>query len=377
MTTLEINSSDLATALKVCGITVSAGSELTSHYVFRAVDGRLEVLSYDGHTFSSCPVANAMVPEDSTFTIEAKRVKHLLDAIGINQVMKVNHGGGETTITSPMGKNIFSSLDAAAFPFWDTLLKDAKPTASVMAESLLNAFTHAKMFVYEQEAKAPHLCVAEFRGGCLYSTDQMAVSIIKVNEMDNATLRVHGPDLPKLIAFLSNAGDGTIEVLESERASFLRRGDGAVFGETVFQHKFPDIHVDWSLEDDRWWELNIKDIQSAVAFLAAGAKWEDDCLQLTQSTTTEVVLSMTSVSGKPLTVPLKLQDSGVRGGGTLSEDPLHFAMSSQYLLRMLKGNTKDNVRLGVSKKGGGGWVRARTDRAKDSYLTTVAWRKSA
>lgn len=388
---IKINSTDLEQALKVVHVTVGSSSDIASHYVFRSREGKLEVLSYDGRTFSSSFVSHTKV-EDSPafagvetthqtdtvappFTVEARRIHVLLDNVGANQPLDVSYNdGGEVTVQASRGKITFSSLDPSLFPYWDDVLTGATVTAKVAADRLHAAFSNARQFIYDQESKAPHLCVAEFRNGVLHSTDQMAVSLVKMPGMEACKLRVFVKDLPNLLSFLSTAKGEEVEVLESDRASFIRRPNGAVFGETVFAHRFPDINVDWELEDDQSWDLFQEELLAGIGFLQSGAKLDEPRVRFQRDGNT-VNLSMTSVSGKPLPLTIPLVSFKQKEGG-VKEMPT-FSVTDAYLSKILNGNDNTKVSFGVSKKGAGGWIRVRDDRGTDTYLTTVAWLKSA
>jgi len=177
---------DLDAALKVVSNTVaSGGGDISTHYLFRVRNGSIEILSYSGRTFSSCPTVATVSDGDKSFTVEAKRISYLLDALSDDAVLTITTGeSNEVAISTGRGKNVFASLDPDLFPYWDEVLSGATKTAALPANRLYDALSHAKSFVYDQEQKAPHLCVAEFRNGCLYSTDQMAVAITKVGGMD-------------------------------------------------------------------------------------------------------------------------------------------------------------------------------------------------
>lgn len=377
----SVSKRDLEAALKVVSHTVSmGGSDISAHYLFRRLEGgKLEVLSYNGRVFSSCLVEGAPLTEGdgASFTVEAKRVHYLMEAVAPDAVLTISLNGPEVSISTGRGKNVFASLDPDLFPYWDEVLKSAEKSATLPADRLNAALTHAKAFIYDQEAKAPHLCVAEFRKGCLYSTDQMAVSIVQVQGMEESSIRILGKDVPALVAFLASFKDAPVEVLEEERALFLKRADGAVFGESKFASRFPDIAVDWTIEDDHWVDLPKADVASAVKFLASGARWEDHLLKIVIQDDV-VTLSMSSANGKPISLDIKSTAHGSRTGKDVPALPeIGFPVSNVYVANLLEHHSTDTVRLGISKKGKGGWIRVRDERGKDVYLTTVAWLKTA
>jgi DNA polymerase III sliding clamp (beta) subunit (PCNA family) len=307
-----------------------------------------------------------------SFTVEAKRIQMLLDSVGTNQVMELSVSDAEVVIRTSHGKIPFSSLDSSLFPFWDDVLVGAKVTAKIPADRLHAAFTHTKQFIYDQEAKAPQLCVAEFRDGVLHSTDQMAVSLVKVPGMEQVSFRVYVKDLPNVLSFLATAKGEDVEILESDRASFIRKVDGAVFGESVFKHVFPTINPNWDMTEDQVWELDKDLLVTRIKTLQAGARSDEPRVRF-QRNDKEIVLAMTSQSGKPMSSqPIPLSDLVV----TNDEGFPVFAITDVYIEKMLNGNGNAKIKLGISKKKAGGWVRIKDTRGVDTYLTTVAWLKN-
>jgi hypothetical protein len=376
---LNLNSSDLEAALKVVRTTVGSSSDISSHYVFRTRDEGLEVLSYDGSAFSSCLVPHTKVEETVSFTVEARRLHAILATVGSNQVLDIQVSESGVGIRTARGKPVpFYSLDPTLFPFWDDVLAGAKLTVKVAADRLFAAFTHAKQFIFDQESKAPHLCVAEFRKGILYSTDNAGVSLVKMPGMEASSLRVYVKDLGNVLSFLATAKGQDVELLESDRASFIRRADGAVFGETVFAHRFPDFPVDWSLEDDQSWGIFQEELLGSLKLLQSGAKTDEPRVRFQHMKLTgpgELVISMTDPSGKLMSQSIPMVDFVQREGGV--QDMPVFAVADSYIVKLLNGNDNTKVTLGVTKREKGGWVRVRDVRGVDTYLTTLAWLKLA
>lgn len=370
---------DLDAALKIVSNTVApGGGDISTHYLFRPKDGKIEVLSYSGRTFSSCPVVATVEEAGKSFTVEAKRISYLMEALSDDSTLTITSGeSNEIVVSTGRGKNVFASLDPDLFPYWDEVLAGAKKTATLPANRLHDALSHAKSFVYDQEQKAPHLCVAEFRDGCLYSTDQMAVALSKIAGMEGSTIRVFGKDLGSASSFLASCKETEVEVSESDRALFFKRADGAVYGESKFGSRFPDIAVDWTVEDDYWWDLPKSDVLASIRFLAAGARWDDTLLRMGATKAGEVFLSMASAQGKPISLNLNTLGEGKKSDDVPDLPDGGFPISHVYISKVLEGHSSDTVRFSVSKKGKGGWVRFRDVRGSDTYLTTVAWMKVA
>ena len=374
MKSVKVDSTDLDHALKVTRTTVGSSSDISSHYVFRSRGGSLEVLSYDGRTFSSSIVGHTKVDEDVSFTVEARRIHVLLDSVGANQPLDISFSDSEVTVRTSRGKVTFSSLDPSVFPYWDDVLSGATLTAKILSDRLHAAFSHARQFISDQESKEPHLCVAEFRDGVLLSTDKLALSLVKIPGMEGSKLRVYVKDIPNILSFLAAARGDNVEILESDRASFIRRGDGAIFGETVFAHKFPNISMDWDFEDDQTWDVSQEELLDGIKFLQSGARTDEPRVRF-QRSGTEINLSMTSVSGKPLPLSIPLGELNQKKGG-VTEMP-QFAVSDGHITKMLNGNRNVKIRLGVTKKDPGGWVRVIDGRGTDTYQTVVVWLKDA
>jgi len=374
----SILKTDLESGLKVASATVcSSGSDITTHYLFRP-DAKfpdyIEILSQNARVFSVSPVKVKFDGEErSVFTIEAKRLGQLLSAVKSDTLEFDVNAEGEVKVTVARGSNLFSSLDPNNFR-WEELASQGTVTAKVPARRLHDALTVAKQFVSDQEARAPHLCVAEFRNGCLYSTDQAAVSVVRVPGMENSKLRLHNKDISPIISFLATFKDKEeVEVIECERAVVFRREDQALTGSMLFQSKFPDLAVDWNIEDDHWWDVSKSDVKEGVDFLVAGAKQDDNRLVLEAISDTEVKLRMKSVAGKDIYVSAKLTGRGDKTGITNTLPEGGFPLAHTYLINVLSYYKDDKVRVGITAKNKGGWVRLKDTRDGNDYLIILAW----
>lgn len=374
---IKVAKSDFEAALRVVSNTVSSNTpDISSHYLFRVVSGVLTLLSYSGRVFSSCPVIATSDEKDVSFSVEAWRIGNMLSATPNNSVLTFNPQGSEVKVVTDRGKIEFPSLDPSTFPFWDSVLETAVETANISADRLVAAFEHTRQFVSSDEQKTPQTCVVEFRGGCLYSSDSATVACIKVAGMEKSALRVHGKDLGPLIHFLSGAKGSSVSVLETPGALFIRRADGAVFGETKYAHSFPDFTVDWTLNDDYTWDIFREELLENVRFLQSGAQKGENKLSLELSDTPNVIrMGMAGVSGKTLTVDLQTQ--GMKANcdppKPLPEDG--FKVSHPHLSVALQGHSENLVHLGVARSAKGGWVRILDTRNGDNFLTVIAWFK--
>lgn len=374
----------LQVALKILANTTASGTDINSHYTFRILPGgKVEALSSNGRTFTSLTLDTESAMLDPVtvptpfFTVEAKRLHCLLGSLGKKGSVTFKPAGGEVEIITDRGSNQFASLDPALFPYWDETFSTAIETATILASRIRSAYQHARNYVYDEDGKSPNICVTEFRNGGLLSTDQMAVSTIKVQGMDQCNLRVHGKDLGPLVQFLGFDPAIDVSIRESDRASFIVRPDGAVFGVTKPTAEFPKIGVTWDVTDDYTYEVFREEVQGNITFLASGARWDDSTVRLDPASDGKSIsMSMSSVAGKPISQRLAVQKYQT------SDKPLAlpeggFPVSHPYLIRTLEAHSTNAVKLGVTRRNTGGWIRVRDDRDGDIYITTIAWTKKA
>lgn len=399
---IVVAKSDLENALRVVSHSVSKETDISGHYLFRAVGKKgghnsVEVLSYNGRVFSSCPVTASFEDDNrDSFTVEAKRLDIFLGAIP-DSTITFDRKEGEVAVTVSSGKSrvSFSTLDPDTYPYWDGALAGAEMTAKISAERFGAALSHGSRFVYRDEAKSPQTCSLEMRGGLLFSTDLLAVSIIKMDGMDKCGFRIFGADAKSVISFLStfrptnkekteadkapvDSPEGVVEVWETDKALFLRRHDGATFGESKYDKRFPDMKVEWGTSDSWTVTLPKQDILNAVNVLRSGAKWEDHVMRF-EIEDGKVIFRMNPANGKPWTleaeIPVKSQTFPVKG----SCDPLPeggFSVSNLYVVALAESASEDFVTFGISPKAKWGWIRVGETRQSDNYLTTVGWLKS-
>lgn len=383
---IKIAKSDFEQAVSVVGNSVArTGLDITSHLIFRVQDGKMTLFSNLNRVFGSCPaVVEVEGPEDQNvvFTIQATRVAKMLAAVGDGVLtLKLTRTGERVTeveVEMDRGSIEFSSIDPGMFPFWDDMLAEAKETAIVSADRLSAAFSHAKMFISSDDQKSPHLCVAEFRDGCLFSTDQTAVSTVWVEGMEKSAIRVHAKDLGAVIAFLDKADKTPVTILEHERAMFIRRADGAIFGETLFNARFPDFPVDRDAEDEFTWEIIREEFNADLRLLLAGAN-DDNIIMTLTPRGNDLLMSMLSASNKPMSLVLKSLKHTQKDGAVLPNG--RFTIDPTRVMHAMSDHSSSTLTVGVTQRKKGGWLRVRDDRgtepgAKDIILTTVAWQKT-
>lgn len=388
---------DLDAALNVVGGSLSSsGSDISTHFLFRVVDPPeegddygVEVLTYSGRIFSSCPLIASVkdVPDDGkkAFTVEAKRLKQWLNHVA-DAALEFTLDGVEVVAKAPKGKQTFQSLDPDSFPFWDKMLQKAEVKATLPADRMSAALSYSKLFASDRESSHPELCVCEVRpaevdddgnitkeGGILYSTDKKAVTLIRVEGLSESAMRIHAKDSGGFLSFLGTFDGTDVEVLEHPRSLIFRRRDGAVFGETRFQTGFPGLNIKMDDADQHQWVLSKDEVTEAIGFLVSGAAWEDNRLRFKPGKTEgKVILSMASVTGK--TTELELDAIEMSVIEDAPEVPTEgFAIDHFCLAKVLNWWKDDALRVGISIMGNRGYVRFVVEQGNDKYLTIIAW----
>lgn len=387
----QVAKCDLEEAMKVVQPSLSSSAEdLSGHFLFRLRPGQpadalvVEVLTYSGRLFSSCPIkAKVLDPTDQSFTIEGKRLKMWLAVVPDAALEFGTEDGTTVTAKAPRGTQKFQSLDPTPFPYWDSQVKDAKVTGTPAACRLATALDYAKRFVSDKESTEPNLCVVEVRKGLLWATDRKAITLIRVAGLENCGFRIHGKSLGGFGSFLSSfPPDNDVEILEHDRSLFLRRGDGAMFGEALFNARFPDLNVNVDEDNHHTWALGREDILDSIGFLVAGAAWEDNRLRVrVDPQGGHVTFSMVNKTGDATELVLdpKEMTSGATALGIPTEG---FLLDNECLTRILSAwKTQEEVRLGINimevKQGSKtllrGYLRFLNDVDGDKYLTIHAW----
>lgn len=378
----QVAKCDLDSALQVVtpSIDTKKGASLTTHFVFRRIgtkkDGYgVEVVTTAGKVFASCPVK--VVVEDpgdkGAFTIEGKRLKQWLQYVS-DAALTFELDGATVVARAPRGSQTFQSLSPDSRYNWSKTLKEAEVSATLPATHLASALAYSAKFASTKENAQPDLCICEIKNGVLYSTDKKAVTLIRVAGMEGSNLRVHASDVKSFIAFLSECGTGDVEVLEHDRMLFIRRGDGAIFGESRFQSAFPGLMIGMDDVDQHVWTLPKDEVLSAVGFLKSGVASEDNRLHMAPGKNGDVVLSMMSTTGirTELSVPAGAMESVDKAPAVPASG---FDIDHYCLTKVLDSQIADNVPFGINVKGDRGYIRFVSELDADKYLTIMAWLK--
>jgi hypothetical protein len=374
---ITVSKADLESVLRVVTPTVSStGSDISTHILFRTTETGSEVLAYSGRTFSSCPLTDS-VSGTGAFTIEAKRIKLWLGAVEETDLtLSYDDTTKIVTATSPSGDQKFESLDPSNFPYWDQMLNEAEEVGQVEADRLHRALSYTKMFISDQEARNPQLCVTEVRNGSFYATDKAAAVVVDVAGLEKSTMRIHGKDVGSILSYLDSLKNGGLTVYEHPRALvFKRDSDGSLFGESRFATPFPDLNVDRNKDDDRVWVLPKEELVTGINWLRSGAAWEDYRVNFsfyTEGDENIVRMKMRSTSGGDIIRDVACLEY-VENNSEEAFPENGFSLNYQSLLDVLRQYNGKTVKFGVNQKGRGGWVRIEEPRNGDSYLTILAW----
>lgn len=379
MMQIEVSKQDLVQTLKFVAATVAkSGDDLSGHYLFRLVPDTtdaVEVLSYDGKVSSSARLTCKYTATEggvTAFTFEARRLDMWLNAVP-DAALTLEHKDGTTTAFSPLGNQKFQSLDPSKFPYWDALLAEAKPTTKVLANRLKAALQYARPFIYADETKHPHLCQVQFRDGNLYATDTATAVAVKLVGFEQANFSVSGKSLSNLLTFLSQCGDGEVEIREHEHMVLYCLAGTAIFGESRMHAQFPKLSLGLDNPNQQTWKLNRGEITNILNFLLSAAPKDNEHLILSDASSDSAVkMGMAVAAGG--TKHLEISCAGkVKQDGAAALPDKGFKVRYGNLQKVLAAHSTEDVLVGINAKGTGGWLRFDESRDGDNYYAIVQW----
>ncbi len=363
---IEIAKIDLETALIVCGLAVSSGSDLSGHYLFRPIPGGtgMEVLSYDQRLFSRAPLVCHWSPDaegsSNCFTVEAWRLDKWLSGVADGVLTLTSDSKGDVIAKAPKSKIRLRSLDAGKFPYWDSLLKNAKSAGEVPALTLTRAFSLSKSFISTDDTNKPEICQVESVDGVLKATDRRSLALVSIPFLAETNLRIPGRDLGKVLKFLNLKSDfKTVGVSTAERpieqgggaCALFTRADGSYLGVSKPTAPLPTLKVDQEEPSDAEFELDMEDFKSAVAILSASAPKKHEAVRF-RYLDGKLILSMPSEAGGEDEYPLTPKGA-VENGEVLQEG---FVVDYPYLNGIAEAFSLASLKLGVTKRGKGGFL---------------------
>ena len=384
----EVTKAGLAEAVAIVAPAVgTSGSDISTHFLFRVHEG-VELLGFSGRLFASSYLTECELndgEEGEAFTIEGKRLKMLLASIkhGSDELV-FEFGEGEVKVTTPLGGNVFSSLDPNTFPYWDKSLNKAKKETTLEFRKFKAALTYCGKFVSDQVNKVPNICVVEYKNGTWYSTDQVVLSSVHGGASEDCNFRIFGKDLGSVLSYLneiSSYGD-KIEVYTSDRVVAFKSVNGedspCFFGHSLYRHVFPDIGIDLDKEDHYLWTFKKDHLLNRIQFLNAGGKWDDPRLRFTPVEyetpvgSRGVEISVPSASGEEISVDLDLVHEVCQED---APDFDGFFLSHPYLTRVIGCIPDDEIemRINIKEDKKKGWVRFKWEMDKVTYHAVITW----
>lgn len=352
MSKIKVNPAVLAAAAKVSAVAVaSSAPDITSHHLFRVRGGKLELLSSTRSVFMGVAVDGAEFEgEPESFSFEARRLSALLESLGGKTTISFEVGpGGAVTVETPRGRNTFQGLDPATFPYWDDELSEATASAvTIETARLRQVLSDARSYVYDDQAKGPQYCVAEFREGLALATDQKSFFRTWLAGDPPLTFRINGRDMGAVVAALTHAKGDNINVLPHPKVTFFQ-ADNLVIGEMLVDVKFPPTPKAGSgvregelAEGAERWKFFVEEYREVAGLLASAARFDDYRLSFRRKGTS-IFLSMKTVGGKKTEIPLPLHDAAFDPNSafpppTETDASPTFILSKDYFDALIKGS---------------------------------------
>ena len=385
---IEVAKQDLEHALSVVGLTTGAGNDLSSHFLFRVRDGKIEVNSYDALRLSSgSPLVSEFEGDDGdAFTVEAWRLQKWMDGIG-DGVLKLTFDGKEVEAKGPSGRKIrLRSLDPKKWPHNDELFDGADSIGTINPKTLSRALALSRWFVSGDDTSKPELCQIEAKDGVLWATDRRALTSVLVKNMEKLNIRVPGKDAAAVIRFLSDKEAGEeVEIKEAERSlekgggrkSVYYRPDGSYVCVDRPTGNFPDLKVDREAEDDTTLSLDFHEFKAAVNVLSAGAPKGHDSVTFRYDPNDgpegTVHVSMPCEAGGSDDYSMTL--AKVLNGEKWDTE---FTVGTRYILGIGDTFGLDTLEFGVNKRGRGGFISFRYQNEDDpednDYYSVIVWK---
>lgn len=384
---IEVSKSELEAALVVSSLTVSNGSDLSGHYVFRYLHKikAVEVLSYSHRLFSRALLTCSYEVKDEdapdAFTVESWRLSKWLSGVSESVLTLSADDKGDVTAKAPKSKIHLRSLDASKFPYWDAAFEGATEVGDVASNVLARAFGLSKGFISSDDTNKPEICQAESVNGVLQATDRKALALVEVPFLAQTNLRIAGKDIGVLVRFLNLKSDvKTTKIFTGERSAtqgsgscaFFIRPDGSYLGISKPTLPFPTLKVDQNAAPDAEFDLDMGDFGSAVAILSASAPKSHEAVKF-KYLDGKVILSMPSEAGGDDEYPLS--SSNITNGDIFADG---FTIDYPYLKSIAEAFGLSSIQVGVTKRGKGGFISVKhvddEELGGNKYFTVVVWK---
>ena len=394
----QVAMTDLQAALHVVKpAKATDSSDMMGHYLFRKslTDGRMEVLTHEQYTQAMTSFIADIEGDEESFTIGGKALEIWLGSIAMGSpnttvVFEYSAEDKQTEVypsDRPTRRHPFSSLDPQTYPSYEGKLSRAEVTGTVRIGRLLEALVSTKGFISGDEQLGPDTMIAELRDGRLKATTLKTLAVVKMPGLEDVSLRFHVTQhVPPVISYLSALpADADIEILEAEEKKgvsagmyFLQAGDGTIFCWNKWTRAFPPL-AEPTTEDDIWWEVEPKELGTAVAAVLSAGQKEKLLVRISRPDDTgPMFLNAVGDEGKTQW-DIDINASGSREGADITRMPESFRMMRASLDSMLKAVKDSPITFGFTyrKAANSGYVRVVENRGAegDEFLFMLAWWK--
>lgn len=391
---IEIEQTQLAAAQSLTDAGSGTGDEsnFTAHYLFRTVDGKVELIANNQRVVAYTPLVAAVVDGDGAFTTSKWRLKGLLPVSRGKITLEdkdliVQYSTSKYSMSRGSGK--LASLDPAMIPVWDKVWAEAETKATISASRLHRVFTYMRKFVSEEEAKSPQLvAIATDDNGLFQATDIMAITIAEIAGLNdgqvNVEMRLHRQDIGSVLNWLGLVGDEDIEIrqhAEKKILFFVRKSDGAKLGISFWGYQFPKIAIDRTMAIPSYFIVNVAEMTEAFKYLAAFGVKDDKNVTFTPDPKNpkKIKLSMADAARVGSDTEVEIECDGdmspfLQGGKT------SFTIRYDYVEKVVIGEEMLRFDIGWTPKNGFCRFTHKIpiDDAKsahDDFMTILVWNK--
>jgi hypothetical protein len=211
-------------------------------------------------------------------------------------------------------------------------------------------------------------------------------SLAKLPGLQSCNMRIQVVQhLPAVISFLSTCKTEEIEILGAEEVPgqasgmfFFRKGDGTVFGWSLYTQAFPNLATP-KPEDDLWWKVPTKSLTNGLKGVFAGLKGGKEEQPIVQFSRPDpqgpLLLTVVTDSSDSACWDIEVLESGQ--SPECPQMPESFQLSRAALDILLKAVKGDTLTLGVNYRAATnkGYVRVLESRGDkgDEFLFMLAW----
>lgn len=336
---MKVKLSELKNVLKKARLTVRLGKppvgvdlrvRVQHHLVFRCeVNGAVEVLSFNGRTFSSTPlkVTDVEVTGNQTlggtgvpiqvFTVEARRLITFCNNVDAAEVIIEPSPEDLSRVSVRAGSSSASlqSVSTESFPWWDNTYKAAKHKGNVDARVLQKSLEVLGLACGSDETRRADLASVVFRVGKdpvhfpdyqdaqLFATDLVNLAVVTIPGLEACRGKFYGKDISTVRSYLNLSGH-RIRVFETDDTLILKCDDGSYFGQ-MYMHmdiKFPGLYVQGYVDNTKvWWSVASPEIKQAIKILSVSMDEDEHHLIRLQVVDGDLELAVKSMVGDEVT----------------------------------------------------------------------------